>query len=49
MSDFSSDCEENEPRMLIYVEALTGTVFEMLVSPSDTVLSVKNKIQHDEG
>jgi len=35
--------------MEIYVESLTGTCFELIVSPFETILSVKTKIQRLEG
>ncbi|XP_065340554.1 AN1-type zinc finger protein 4-like [Cloeon dipterum] len=33
----------------IIVETLSGTAFEMTASPSETLLSIKSKIQHVEG
>lgn len=35
--------------MELYIETLTGTAFEMTVSPFDTVMSIKSKIQRVEG
>ena len=35
--------------MELFVETLTGTVFELRVSPFETVISVKAKIQRLEG
>lgn len=35
--------------MDLYIETLTGTVFELRVSPFETILSIKAKIQHLEG
>lgn len=35
--------------MELYIETLTGTAFEMTVSPFDTVISIKSKIQRVEG
>ena len=35
--------------MEIFVETLTGTVFELRVSPFETIMSVKAKIQRIEG
>lgn len=35
--------------MDLYIETLTGTVFELHVSPFETILSIKAKIQHLEG
>ncbi|PVD38525.1 hypothetical protein C0Q70_01141 [Pomacea canaliculata] len=36
-------------RMELYIETLTGTAFELRVSPFETVMSVKAKIQRLEG
>jgi hypothetical protein len=33
----------------IIVETLSGTAFEMTASPTETLLSIKSKIQHVEG
>lgn len=41
--------EYDETTMEVVIETLTGTTFEMTVSPEDTVLSIKNKIQRVEG
>lgn len=41
--------EYDEPTMEVVIETLTGTTFEMTVSPSDTISSIKNKIQRVEG
>jgi hypothetical protein len=38
-----------EGTMELYIETLTGTAFEMTVSPFDTVMSIKSKIQRVEG
>jgi AN1-type zinc finger and ubiquitin domain-containing protein 1 len=38
-----------EGTMDLYIETLTGTAFEMTVSPFDTVMSIKSKIQRVEG
>lgn len=35
--------------MDLYIETLTGTAFELRVSPFDTVMSIKAKIQRLEG
>lgn len=35
--------------MELYIESLTGTCFELIVSPYETILSVKTKIQRLEG
>ncbi|CAG5128448.1 unnamed protein product, partial [Candidula unifasciata] len=35
--------------MELYIETLTGTAFELRVSPFETVMSVKAKIQRLEG
>lgn len=37
------------PKMDLYVETLTGTAFELRVSQFETVISVKAKIQRQEG
>uniref|UniRef100_T1ITF3 Adenosine kinase n=1 Tax=Strigamia maritima TaxID=126957 RepID=T1ITF3_STRMM len=37
------------PMMDLYIETLTGTAFEVRVSPFETILSVKSKIQRMEG
>ncbi|XP_044738004.1 serine/threonine-protein kinase HSL1-like [Chrysoperla carnea] len=45
----SSEYDDNEQKMVLLIETLTGTAFEMIVSPLDSILSIKNKIHHDEG
>ena len=35
--------------MELYIETLTGTAFELRVSPFETIMSVKGKIQRLEG
>lgn len=35
--------------MELVIETLTGTAFELRVSPFETILSVKAKIQRQEG
>lgn len=45
----SSEYDDSEQKMVLYIETLTGTAFEMVVSPMDSILSIKNKIHHDEG
>ncbi|PSN38788.1 hypothetical protein C0J52_24638 [Blattella germanica] len=40
---------QREGTMDLYIETLTGTAFEMTVSPFDTVMSIKSKIQRVEG
>ena len=35
--------------MDLYIETLTGTAFELRVSPFDTIMSIKAKIQRLEG
>lgn len=40
---------DEEPSMEICIETLTGTSFEMRVSPHDAVSNIKNKIQRVEG
>lgn len=41
--------EYDEPAMEVVIETLTGTTFEMTVSPVDTIQSIKNKIHRVEG
>jgi AN1-type zinc finger and ubiquitin domain-containing protein 1 len=36
-------------RMELFIETLTGTTFELRVSPFETIMSVKAKIQRLEG
>lgn len=36
-------------RMELFIETLTGTAFELRVSPFETIMSVKAKIQRLEG
>ncbi|XP_075238104.1 AN1-type zinc finger protein 4-like [Lycorma delicatula] len=48
------DCQplfkyHEEELIALFVETLTGTTFEMTVSPYDTIMSIKNKIQRVEG
>ncbi|XP_066994543.2 AN1-type zinc finger protein 4 [Anabrus simplex] len=38
-----------EGTMDLFIETLTGTAFEMTVSPFDTIMSIKSKIQKVEG
>ncbi|CAH2232376.1 jg15314 [Pararge aegeria aegeria] len=38
-----------QPTMEVLVETLTGTAFEMTVSPSDTIFAIKSKIFRVEG
>ncbi|KAK7792498.1 hypothetical protein R5R35_007170 [Gryllus longicercus] len=38
-----------EGTMDLFIETLTGTAFEMTVSPFDTIMSIKSKIQRVEG
>lgn len=35
--------------MDIFIETLTGVSFELHVSPNETVMSIKSKIQRAEG
>ncbi len=35
--------------MDLFIETLTGTAFELRVSPFDTIISIKAKIQRLEG
>lgn len=39
----------NQSTMEVLVETLTGTAFEMTVSPSDTIFAIKSKICRVEG
>lgn len=39
----------SQPTMEVLVETLTGTAFEMTVSPSDTIFAIKSKIYRVEG
>ena len=43
------DYPEYADIMELFIETLTGTVFELRVSPFETVISVKAKIQRLEG
>lgn len=48
------DCQplykyHEEELIALFVETLTGTTFEMTVSPYDTIMSIKSKIQRVEG
>ncbi|RVE47126.1 hypothetical protein evm_008203 [Chilo suppressalis] len=40
---------QSQPTMEVLVETLTGTAFEMTVSPSDTIFAIKSKIFRVEG
>ena len=35
--------------MDLYIQTLTGTLFELRVSPFETILSIKGKVQRLEG
>lgn len=39
----------SQPTIEVLVETLTGTAFEMTVSPTDTVFAIKSKIFRVEG
>lgn len=39
----------NKAKMELFIVTLTGTAFELRVSPNDTVMSIKSKIQRFEG
>lgn len=41
--------KETVTEMELYIETLTGTFFELRVSPFETIMSVKAKIQRLEG
>lgn len=43
------DDGSGQQTMEVFVETLTGTAFEMTVSPSDTVFAIKSKIYRVEG
>lgn len=36
-------------RMDLYINTLTGTVFELRVSPYEAILSIKARLQRNEG
>jgi len=40
---------KHQQQIEIIVETLSGTAFEMTASPTETLLSIKSKIQHVEG
>lgn len=41
--------EEREETIDLTIEALTGTVYDLCVSPFETILGIKMKIQRLEG
>ena len=41
--------DEEEQTMDLTIEALTGTVYDLCVSPYETILGIKMKIQRLEG
>lgn len=42
--------EDNEERTIeLTIEALTGTVYDLCVSPYETILGIKLKVQRLEG
>ena len=41
--------ELNEQMIELTIEALTGTVYDLCVSPFETILGIKMKIQRLEG
>ena len=50
ISDFEqSFYHENSDHLYLFIETLTGTSFEMRVSPFETILSIKAKLQQLEG
>uniref|UniRef100_A0A1B6EFZ7 Ubiquitin-like domain-containing protein n=3 Tax=Clastoptera arizonana TaxID=38151 RepID=A0A1B6EFZ7_9HEMI len=53
MSSHDYDCPskyyEEQKRMVLYIETLTGTVFELYVLSHDTIASIKEKIKNLEG
>ena len=50
LSDFEqSFYDENSDHLYLFIETLTGTSFEMRVSPFETIVSIKAKLQQLEG
>ena len=50
ISDFEqSFCNEISDHLYLFIETLTGTSFEMKVSPFETIISIKAKLQQLEG
>lgn len=50
MSELNEQMSElNEQMIELTIEALTGTVYDLCVSPFETVLGIKMKIQRLEG
>ena len=45
----ASMSELNEQMIELTIEALTGTVYDLCVSPFETILGIKMKIQRLEG
>ena len=41
--------EDEDQTMELTIEALTGTVYDLCVSPYETILGIKMKIQRLEG
>ncbi len=41
--------DQDEPTLDLTIEALTGTVYDLCVSPYETILGIKTKIQNLEG
>lgn len=49
MLNFRAENRLKGPYMDLFIETLTGTAFELRVSPFETIMSVKAKIQRLEG
>lgn len=49
MSEDGQSDPLDDPPMEVTVETLTGTVFDVRVYPTETILDIKNKIQRVEG
>uniref|UniRef100_A0A1B6MP97 Ubiquitin-like domain-containing protein n=1 Tax=Graphocephala atropunctata TaxID=36148 RepID=A0A1B6MP97_9HEMI len=49
MSNKNGGKSETQEQLTIFVETLTGTTFEVKVSPQDRVKTIKSKIQKVEG
>ncbi len=41
--------DQDEPTLDLTIESLTGTVYDLCVSPYETILGIKTKIQNLEG
>lgn len=47
--DFAMAEDQDEPTLDLTIESLTGTVYDLCVSPYETILGIKTKIQNLEG